>query len=541
MHTVSSLLESAARGRPASRLVWDNGLIRTYPDLLLASRRCAGALTKLGVGKGDRVAFWLPNSWAYLDFMLAAMQLGAIAVAVNTRFRAAEVGAIIGHTRPKVLVMSPDFRGIPFRETLAEVDALKLASVETILVCDGAVEADAFLPGRRTVTYEWALVQDESTASPEPDDDCAIFTTSGTTSGPKFALHKHRSIAGHAIDAAKAFCYDDCDAQLLHALPFCGIFGFSQLTATLAAGAASVFMTIFDAPAAAGLMKQHGVTYTSGTDDMLKRMLDAAKQEIPFPGLRECVYAGFNPTLSSFPETAEQQGMRLLGCFGMSEIHSFFSRQSSDLPVEQRKRPGGVPVTRSAVVRVRDKESGELLPAGVVGELEVSSPNLFSEYYGQPEATKAAFAEDGFFRTGDLGRTLEDGRYEFLGRYGDFMRLAGFLVNPLEIELELQAVRGVETAVVVEAPGIAGTRAVAFIKMQPQTVWAEDRLRRHCVSRLANFKVPALFVPVESFPTAAGPNGDKVQRVKLKATAAALMAEVTLASSRKILADKTNV
>jgi fatty-acyl-CoA synthase len=284
-------------------------------------------------------------------------------------------------------------------------------------------------------------------------------------------------------------------------------------------------MTTFDAADSAVLMKQHGVTHTSGTDDLLKRMLDATDEKRPFPHLRECVYAGFNPTLSRFPEEAEQRGMHLLGCFGMSEIHSFFSRQKSDLPVEHRKRPGGVPVTRGTVVRARDTESGKVLAGGMVGELEIWSPNMFSVYYRQPEATKAAFTEDGFFRTGDFGRTFEDGSYEFVGRRGDFMRLAGFLVNPLDIELELQAVPGIKTAIVVEAPSVVGTRAIAFIKLQPGAAWDENLVKSHCESRLANFKVPALFVPVEDLPTAVSPNGEKVQRGKLKAIAAALMEE----------------
>ncbi|MER1966738.1 AMP-binding protein [Castellaniella sp. GW247-6E4] len=523
MDTVYHLLEDAARRHPATALTWSDGRTRTYADFLSASRRCAAALAHMGVRKGDRVALWLPNSEAHLDFLLGTMQLGAIAVAVNTRYRAAEAGAIIAHTRPAVLVIEPGFHGISFSDILAAIDPAELRSVTTLIVCGAETPAHDLLPGRRTFTHAWALEQAPSDAIPDAADDCAIFTTSGTTSGPKHAVHTHGSIARHARDAAHAFGYDATDAVLLHTLPFCGIYGFSQLTATLAAGARSFFMSVFDAAACARLMQEHRVTHTSGTDDLLKRALDAVPGERPFPALRECVYAGFNPALALFPEQAEQRGMRLIGCFGMSEIHSFFSRQDGHLPVLERKRPGGTPISRGVQVRARDPASGAIQPHGEPGELEIRSANLFSYYFGQAEATRAAFTPDGYFRTGDLGRTLADGRYEFLGRRGDFMRLGGFMVNPLEIELELQELAGIETAIVVDAPAPGGTRAVAFVKLRAGQAWDEERLRAHCVARLANFKVPSLFVRVDTFPSAMSPNGEKIQRGKLKARAAELV------------------
>ncbi len=522
--TVNQLLELAAEENPQAKLVWAGAGTRNYKQLLDASRRCAGAMAKSGIQKGDRVAFWMPNGWAYLDFLFGAMQLGAIAVAVNTRFRAAEVGAILNHTQPKALVMDPGFHGIAFGDILARIEPDCLASITTLFADGADGMASNMLPDVRVITYEQALSGPVALTTPLADDPCAIFTTSGTTSGPKFVVHNHRSVAGHATEVASAFGYDDPDAQLLHALPFCGIFGFSQLTATIAAGASSVFMTMFDAPECARLMQHYKVTHMSGTDDLLKRALDASTQDRPFPELRECVYAGFNPALAAFPEVADARGMRLLGCFGMSEIHSFFSRQPADAPVQERKRPGGYPVGAATKVRVRDTETGHLMAYGEVGELEIFSRHMFTEYFNQPEATRLAMTDDGYFKTGDLGCVYEDGRYEFRGRRGDFMRLSGFQVNPLDIELVIQEIASVDTAIVVEAPAAAGTRAVAFVKLNPGHLWDEEAIRRHCMERLANFKVPARFVQVETFPSVAGPNGEKIQRGKLKSEAATVLA-----------------
>ncbi|MDS1139578.1 AMP-binding protein [Pusillimonas sp. SM2304] len=522
--TVTQLLQLAANAHPEARLIWAGAGTRSYKQLLDASQRCAGAMAQLGIQKGDRVAFWMPNGWAYLDFLFGALQLGAIAVAVNTRFRAAEVGAILNHTRPKALVMEPGFHDIPFGNILASIEPHCVASITTLFSCGAGGLASNVLPDVQVVPYEQALSGPVALTQPSPQDSCVIFTTSGTTSGPKFVVHNHRSVAGHAIEAASAFGYDDSDAQLLHALPFCGIFGFSQLTATIAAGASSIFMTMFEAVECARLMQESTVTHISGTDDLLKRVLDVTTQDRPFPRLRECVYAGFNPALATFPEVADVRGMRLIGCFGMSEIHSFFSRQPADAPVQERKRPGGLPVGATTKVRVRDTDTGHLLTYGEIGELEIFSRHMFSEYFDQPEATRLAFTEDGYFKTGDLGCVYNDGRYEFRGRRGDYMRLSGFQVNPLDIELVIQEIAAVNTAIVVEAPAATGTRAVAFVRLNVGQLWDEDAIRQHCIDRLANFKVPARFIQVETFPSVMGPNGEKIQRGNLKTEAAMALA-----------------
>ena len=493
----------------------------THADLARRSRHLAGGLQRLGIGAGDRVAFWLPNVPDYLALLLACGRIGAIAVAVNTRFRSAEVGDIVGRSGARALVLWPGFRNIPFAEILAGIDPGALAALETVIVHG---DVGAALPGRRQVALA-ELADAPPYAGPEPaaDAGAAIFTTSGTTRAPKFVLHTHRSLTAHAGFVAPAFGYDRADTVLLQALPYCGVFGLSQALAALQGGAPSVLMPAFEAEAAAELIRAHNVTGFNGTDDMLHRLLEAAPGERPFPSLRACGYAAFNAALADLVERGDAAGVRFFGLYGMSEIQALFVRVPDDAPAARRKLPGGWPTSAQTGIRIRDPESGALLPANGHGEIEVRGPSLMAGYYGDERATAEAFTADHWFRTGDLGYLDDGGGLVFVTRMDDALRLGGFLVSPAEIESCLQEHASVAGAQVVAAATPAGNRAVAFVIPRAGSVDA-DGLRRHCAARLAAFKVPAQVIALDAFPVTQSANGVKVQRMRLRQMAEAALA-----------------
>ena len=496
----------------------------SYSQLHERSLRCAQGLLDAGVGVGDRVALWLPNSHAYLDLLYACMQVGAIAVSVNTRLRRAEAESIVRRTGASVLVVAPTFKHVPALEMIADLDLDAGSTLKTVVLCDAP--SDALATRRLHVLPHSALLESGPAASiSDASLPCAIFPTSGTTNLPKFALHRQGEIARHAAQVAPAFGYDRT-AHLLLAIPLCGIFGFSQMMATVAGQASATMMSIFDPQQAASLIRQSGITHLNGPDDLVKRLLDAVLVVELFTSIRDCLIASFNPTLAAFPAEAERRGIRMTNGFGMSEIFSFFSRPPAGAPLSLRQLSGGLPVNPEAHVRARDQTSGELLPPGEVGSLEVRSDTIFCEDYGYPVATSAAFTPDGNFIPGDLASVEGDGSFLFKGRNGDFLRLGGFLVNPAEIEVPLQKVPGVETVVAVEANTERGNKPVAFVRMMSGRPMDAAQLRAVAEATLADFKVPVRFIEVTEFPVATGPNGEKIQRAKLKIEAAkALVAQ----------------
>ena len=160
--TVTALLDSAVGQDPAAPAVHYGDATATFANVADRTARLAGFLASQGVGPGDRVAFWLPSVPAYLYLYLACARLGAVAVAVNTRFRAAEVGDILKRSRAGVLVLWPTFKQIDFAGILAAVDPADLAAIRTVLVYeeDGGDEdgsaatiPELGLPAARTARY----------------------------------------------------------------------------------------------------------------------------------------------------------------------------------------------------------------------------------------------------------------------------------------------------------------------------------------------------------------------------------------------------
>lgn len=526
--TLADLVAARARRAPSAPAIFYGQRSVTFAELDALSRRVARGLADLGIGPGDRIALWLPNVPAWFTLYLACARLGAIAIAVNTRFRSSEVEDIVGRSGARALALWPGFKAIDFIAILAEVEPAALDCLETVIVYgEGTAQArPANVLGRRTVRYadlesRPPYAGDHAT----PESDCSIFTTSGTTRAPKFVLHKQSAIVTHARLVADDFGYGAADSVMLQALPLCGVFGFSQAMATLASGRPMVLMPSFDAASAARLVGEHRVTHINGSDDMFHRMLAESGATRPFPSLRLCGFAAFNPALEDIVAEAEGRGLRLVGLYGMSEVQALFARQKVEAGPARRGRAGGFPVAPEAGVRVRDPETAKLLPHGQSGELELRGPSQMAGYFNDPEASAEALTDDGFVRTGDLGYTRDDGSFVFLSRLGDALRLGGFLVSPAEIEAYVQGHAAVDGCQVVAVTAADGPTAVAFVTLQPEAAFEEDRLRAWCLQGMAKYKVPARFIALEEFPVTISANGIKIQRARLREMAAAEMAE----------------
>jgi len=176
-----------------------------------------------------------------------------------------------------------------------------------------------------------------------------------------------------------------------------------------------------------------------------------------------------------------------------------------------RALAGGRPIHPEIEFRERD------------GELQLRGYNVVRGYLHNGAADAAAFTADGWFRSGDHGRMTESGAIVFLARLGDSLRLRGFLVDPTEIEEELQRHPAIAAAQVVgvEQPG-AGQVPIAFVVATAP--FDEADLIAHCRERIANYKVPVRIVAVAEFPSTPGPNGVKVQKARLREMAAELLA-----------------
>ncbi|MCP3910791.1 MAG: AMP-binding protein [Actinomycetia bacterium] len=496
--------------------------VLTAVELDRSARRLATGLREWGIGAGDRIGCWLPSGAAYLTTLAACARLGAVAVAVNTRFRVGEVQDIVGRAGCRLLLVHPGFVGIDTEGILARLDPDAMPCLEAVVPVVGDI-------GCAWPTVPWADLMTADSSDGEgidesaPDAPFAVFTTSGTTSKPKLVLHHQSSIVAHALDVATHFeiTPDDCS---LMALPLCGVFGLTLLTGGLAGGARQVVCARFNEAEAARVVADHAVSLFTGTDDMIHRMLRVGGD---WSTIRYSGYARFNNALEDLPERADEAGWRLIGLYGMSEVQALYAQRDPELPIAERIAAGGRLVSPGAQARVVDPDTDQPVGAGVDGELQLKGPSLFAGYLAaggdeiDSELTRRHLTDDGWFRTGDLARMDGPRSFEYLARMGDALRLGGFLVSPAEIEARILESTGVDSTQVVAVDGERGPRVVAFVT--GDATFDEESAIAHCRQQLAAFKVPRRIIRLDEFPMTDSANGMKIQKVKLRQLAGDLV------------------
>ncbi len=464
---------------------------------------------------------WLPNGIEWIVLHLAAASLGVCTIALNTRFRAAELAGVLTACEPAAIALTAQFVGVDFAALLAE-QLPAIPSVRTVVTTGES----GGLPFTAT-PYDALLGAAPASGTPaapihDGGDDAIAFTTSGTSSAPKLAVHDQRGVVRHAWSDARAFDFTPGDA-LLGYLPFCGVFGYCALMGCLAGGATCVVEPVFAVEEAVALMRRFGVTHVFGSDVFLDALLavpgidDGRLERLRYGG-----FADFSGQLTRTMAEAERKlGVRFTTTYGSSECFALMTCWPRHMTVAERSHLGGTLVDDGIEVRVVDVESGKTLGHNVPGELQFRGYNVLRHYLNAPEKTAAAFDPAGWFRTNDMGFTVDDRTLVYLARLGDSLRLAGYLVDPREIEDFLMQHEAIAVAQVVGVPGDRGDVPVAFVLPHAPGLTPEEVLA-YCRGRIAAYKVPQRAVIVERFPTTPSANGEKIQKAKLREMACAL-------------------
>ena len=194
-----------------------------------------------------------------------------------------------------------DFPSVSREQAVAFLgDRAALSQLDTLILYD---EDGATHPSPMPVAHCRRIALRDLTDRPAAETDRSsadagsnMFTTSGTTSRPKFVLHSQGAIVRHARIVADGFGYAKDGAPILQYLPLCGVFGFCMATASLAAGVAMVLMSAFDAEEAFGLIEKHGVGHLNAPDDVIDALLQISPHEIALPTVR---YIGYDSSASA--------------------------------------------------------------------------------------------------------------------------------------------------------------------------------------------------------------------------------------------------
>jgi len=330
----------------------------------------------------------------------------------------------------------------------------------------------------------------------EDEDPAAILYTSGTTGRSKGAMLSHRSLSSNALTLAAYWRFTGRDV-LLHALPIYHTHGlFTASNTVMVAGASMIFVPKFDADEVLRLLPK--ATVMMGVPTFYTRLLQR-------PGLTKqaCAHvrlfiSGSAPLLAeTHREFLERTGHAILERYGMTE-----TSMNTSNPYDGERIAGTVGFPLPGVeLRIADPVTGDVLGAEVIGVIEVRGPNLFSGYWRMPEKTAAEFRPDGFFVTGDLGKTDGRGYVHILGRGKDLIISGGFNVYPKEIESEIDALPGVVESAVVGVPHPDfGEGVTAIVVKHAAAEISEAVILDLLNERLAKFKQPKRVIFADELP-----------------------------------------
>ena len=458
-----------------------DGSTLTHDAFLQMAARFAHVLSANGLETGDRLAAQIDKSPEALAVYAACAQAGVIFLPLNNGYTENELDYFIKNSGAK-LVLVTDAKS----ENLIPIANAHGAKVQT-LNSDGtgsfAREA-ALQPG----TFE--------TVARAPDDLAAFLYTSGTTGRSKGAMLTQANLISNAETLAKYWRFTDEDV-LLHALPIFHTHGlFVACNVTLIAGGSMIFLPKLDIKQLIRFMPQ--ATTMMGVPTFYTRLLDDEQFTAEITSHMRLFISGSAPLLAeTHIRFEERTGHRILERYGLTETN-----MNTSNPYDGERRAGtvGFPLP-NIELRVVDPETGDELPKGEIGNLEVRGPNVFIGYWKMPEKTAEDIAEDGFFNTGDKGKIDSDGYVSIVGRAKDVVITGGLNVYPKEIELFIDDLPGVKESAVIGVPHADfGEAVVAVVVPDSSQQLGEDEIIAHAKAELANFKVPKRVMFVDELP-----------------------------------------
>ncbi|HET6952301.1 MAG TPA: AMP-binding protein [Acidimicrobiales bacterium] len=460
----------------------------SFRDLDGLANAFARHLAARGVGAGDRVAVMMANRVEFVVTVHAISKLGAAAVLLSPAWKAVEVGHAVDLTAPVHAVTDGEATGIL---------AGRLGPDHVTDLDDRAV-LDAALAGDRTRL---------PAGGARDNDESVLVFSSGTTGLPKAVRHTHGSM-GHATRhwvRALALGPDD---RFQVATPPSHILGLLNLLAAAAAGAIVRLHRRFDLDAVLRSIESDRMTLEMAVAPIALAMANHPNiEDYDLSSLRYIMW-GATPVSESVARTVtERTGVRWLPAYGASEL-PVITVNPVDRPEAWRLDSAGLP-PEGVSLRVADLETGEIVPSGETGEIQVRSRSVMAGYLPD-EANADAFA-GGWYRTGDVGWIEPEGWVHLTDRSKEMIKVNGFQVAPAEVEAVLHGHPAVlDCAVFGLADERAGEVPVAVVQLDPGTPVAAGELQQLVADSLATYKHLRHVVVADAIPRL--PSGKVLRR-----------------------------
>jgi acyl-CoA synthetase (AMP-forming)/AMP-acid ligase II len=480
MTTMPAVLRAAAAGTPDREAIVTPDVRLTFAELLERVQRFSAAMIARGIGHGDRVAIWAPNTAAWAIAGLGLTGIGAILVPINTRFKGEEARYLLDRTSVKALVLDE-----PFLEGLLGADPLQAL---------GSPDIDVIRLGDPLDAGADDEVEARAAAVTDGDPSDIIFT-SGTTGRPKGAVITHGQSTRMYQSWADTVGVQAGDRMLVVA-PFFHTFGYKAgLLACLLKRATAVPLKVFDVDQALATIAGERINVVPGPPTLYSSLLEhPSRAGADLSSLRLAVTgAAVVPTQLIARMRSELGFKEVITAYGLTECGGFATACRPGDPDEVISLTSGR-AADGVEVRV-DAEQGQ------PGEVLIRGYGVMRGYWDDPGATAETIDDEGWLHTGDVGVLDTQGNLRITDRLKDMYVVGGFNAYPAEIEQVLTRHDAVSEAAVIGVPDERmGEVGRAFVVPRLDARVDPDELISWCRERLANYKVPRSVVVVDALP-----------------------------------------
>ena len=507
--TLGDLLIRAAGSHPDRDALVLPSQRASYSGLLDGAVRIARSLAALGVRRGEHVGLLIPNCVEYAQSLLGVALLGCVAVPMNARHKAVELGFIIENASLVALVTSrhPD-DPVSFPDVLAEaIGASRPTRLRTMVLvrgegADGLMGMSEFADLAERVPAAYVEHERRTVRARDP---ALIIYTSGTTAKPKGCVLSHEAVTRGPVERARYRLKAEGKDVTWGAGPLFHIGTLAPFVGSLGVAGTFVTDTYFEPGRALELMYREKVTLAW---PWFAAIMQGLMSHPSFDPARldslKYLFIIAPPTLVDDVQRL-LPGAEIIQACGMTETAGIFALCDRDEDRRSRSHTHGK-ASPGVEIRIVEPQTDVDVPDGTLGEILVRGYNVLDAYWAAPEKTAEALSADGWLHTGDLYTRLANGSLVFGGRYKDMLKVGGENVAAIEVEAFLATHPAVKTAEVV---GRADPRLdevpVAFIELHAGCQAAEDELISHCRGRIANYKVPRAiyFVQPDGWPMSA--------------------------------------
>jgi fatty-acyl-CoA synthase len=533
--TIGDLFDRVAAAQPDHEALVSchQGLRYTYGELRAACDRFARGLLALGIGKGDRIGIWAPNSAEWVVAQFATPKIGAILVNINPAYRTHELEYALQQSGCAALIIAPPFKTSDYAALLREVcpelercapgalRAARLPELRTVIAFGGQRVPGAFAWEEVLARAEGVTAEELAARQAEQgfDDPINIQYTSGTTGFPKGATLSHHSILNNGFFVGERMRFTPAD-RLCIPVPFYHCFG--MVLGNLACVTHGATMVIpaegFDPRKTLEAVERERCTALHGVPTMFIAELGLPDfDRFDLASLRTGIMAGSPCPIEVMKQVVSKMHMgEVTICYGMTETSPVSFQSTTDDPLDKRVTTVGR-VHPHVECKIVDPLTGRVVPRGAPGELLSRGYIVMLGYWGNEAATREAIDAGRWMHTGDLATMDAEGYVNIVGRSKDMIIRGGENVYPREIEEFLYGHPAIQDVQVIGVPDERyGEEVMAWVILRPGQSATPDELRDFCQGRIAHYKVPRYWHFTDAFPmTITG----KIQKYKMREAA----------------------